>query len=199
MKKHSGFTLVELMITIAIVGILLMVGLPSLKSSMQGSQLIATSNELLSALHLARSEAIKRNARVSICSSSNGAACSVSADWKNGWIVFVDAVGPGDLVNTGEACVAEGEDCLLRIHAGFTDSKLTVSGVNTNNTAITSFTFTSRGLPKAAGGASQSGTFNICVLDEAGTNTIASRAVILSLAGRVRVSDNAGANTCPTI
>ena len=194
MKKYSGFTLVELMITLFIVGILLTVGVPSLKSFMQSNQLIAATNELISALHVARSEAIKSNSRVTICSSDDGATCSGDDDWTDGWIVFVDA--DGDLSGTGAVCTAPNTDCLLRIHDGFTDNQLTVSGEDANSADITSFTFTSRGMPKATTGATQSGIFSICSLDDGG-NTIGSRAVVLSLSGRVRVSDNAAVISCP--
>lgn len=194
MKKYSGFTLIELMITLIIVGILLAVGVPSLKSFMQGNQLIAASNELVSALHVARSEAIKLNSRVSICESSDGATCSNTGSWKNGWIVFVDA--NGDLANTGTPCAAVNNDCLLRIHDAFNDNQLTVAGLDANAAAINSFTFSSRGLPKAVNGSSQSGVFSVCSLDTAG-NTTGSRAVVLSLSGRVRISDNPAVISCP--
>ena len=194
MKKNSGFTLVELMITIAIVGILAVVGIPSLKTFMQGSQLIASTNELVSALHIARSEAIKQNSRVSICESSDGATCTTTGDWKNGWIVFVDATG--GLVSTGAACIATGTNCLLRVHGAFNDDLLSVSGVDDNTAAITSFTFTSRGLPKAPNGSSRSGVFSICSFDDS-NNVINSRAVVLSLAGRVRVSTDPTVISCP--
>lgn len=194
MKKYSGFTLVELMITLFIVGILVSVGVPSLKSFMQSNQLVAATNELISALHVARSEAIKTNSRVTICSSDDGATCSGDDDWTDGWIVFVDA--DGDLAGTGAVCTAPSTDCLLRIHDGFTDNQLTVSGIDANSADITSFTFSSRGLPKATTGAAQSGIYSICSLDGGG-GTIASRAVVLSLSGRVRVSDNAAVISCP--
>ncbi len=198
MKKHNGFTLIELMITLAIVGILLLVGLPSLKSTMQGNQLVAATNELLSALHVARSEAIKLNSRVSVCATAGTTTCAGS-DWSQGWVVFVDGAAPtpGDLVHTGAGCAALGTDCLLRIHDAFTDPLLTVSGIDPGGNAISSFTFTSRGLPKTVGGGSQSGNFSVCSLDNDG-NEVDSRAVVLSLSGRVRVSDNAAVITCPT-
>jgi type IV fimbrial biogenesis protein FimT len=78
MKKYSGFTLTELMITLAIVGILITVGVPSMQNFIQGNRLIAASNELLSALNIARSEAIKLNAQVSLCESNNGSTCSTT-------------------------------------------------------------------------------------------------------------------------
>ena len=194
MKKNSGFTLIELMITLFIVGILLAVGVPSLKTFMQSNMLVASTNELLSALHVARSEAIKLNTRVSICDSSNGTSCGLTGDWSNGWIVFVDA--GGNLSNIGAPCTAANTDCLLRVHDAIPDDQLSVSGVDANSAAITSFTFTARGMPKNTAGISESGTFSICSFD--GSNSvIGSRAVILSLSGRVRVSDNPAVISCP--
>jgi type IV fimbrial biogenesis protein FimT len=186
--KHTGFTLIELMITLAIVGILLTVGVPSLKTFMQGNQLIAASNELISALHVARSEAIKLNSRVSICESSDGIKCSNTGSWKNGWIVFVDFAGT--LTNNGSSCTGINTNCLLRVHDAINDPLLSMSGVDTNGNAVSSFTFTARGMPKDISGVSESGVFSICSFDSSNT-VIDSRAVVLSLSGRVRVSDSA--------
>jgi len=188
MTNNSGFTLTELMVTLAIVGIIAMVGGPSLKAFVQGSQLVSSSNELISALHVARSEAIKLNSRVTICESSNGTTCATSGNWANGWIVFVDADGMLD--GTGAPCMAAGTDCLLRIHESFNDSALTIKGDDNNGATISSFTFTSRGLPKASNGTARAGVFNVC-------SPSGSRAVVLGLSGRARVSDNAAVITCP--
>ena len=197
MKKYSGFTLIELLITLIIVSVLLIVGIPSLKSFMQGNQLVASTNELISAFHVARSEAIKLNNNVTICESSDGSTCTSpgTGNWEDGWIVFVD--GNSDQAGTQVACADgnTGTDCLLRSHAAFTDNQLTVSGLAAG-VAVASSTFNSRGLPRDAAGASQSGTFSLCSRDSSG-NTINSRAVVLSLSGRVRVSDNAAVISCP--
>ncbi|MCK4834370.1 MAG: GspH/FimT family pseudopilin [Gammaproteobacteria bacterium] len=198
MKKQTGFTLIELIVTLAIVGIVLTVGVPSLKTFLQGNRLIASSNELLSAFHLARSEAIKLNTRVTICESSDGTKCDTTGSWKEGWIVFVDF--DGNLAGTGARCSATGTDCLLRVHEGFDkDSQLIVAGLDDNNAAVSSFTFTSRGLPKLNDGTAKSGVFSLCTLDDivGAGKTIDSRAVVLSLSGRVRISDNAAVITCP--
>ncbi|MCW8942695.1 MAG: GspH/FimT family pseudopilin [Gammaproteobacteria bacterium] len=196
MKKYSGFTLVELMITLFIVGILVAVGVPSMRTFMQNNQLIATTNELVSAIHVARSEALKLNKRVTICVSDNGKSCISSEKWALGWIVFVDA--NDDRVGTGVKCSAAADvntDCLLRVHDAIDDPQLSVSGTYDSNSAdIEWFTFTSRGVPKDTS-AYQSGTFSICSFDSSNT-VINSRAVVLSLSGRVRVSDNA-AVSCP--
>jgi type IV fimbrial biogenesis protein FimT len=197
MKKYSGFTLIELMITLFIVGILLAVGVPSMRTFLQNNQLIATTNELVSSIHIARSEALKLNKKVTICVSADGKSCVSSEKWAQGWIVFVDA--NDDRVGTGVNCSAVADvntDCLLRVHQAVDDSLLSVSGTYDSNAAdIEWFTFTSRGVPKDKG-ASQSGVFSVCSFDTS-NSVINSRAVVLSLSGRVRVSDNAAVISCP--
>ena len=194
MKKYSGFTLVELMITLFIVGILLAVGVPSMKTFLQSNQLIASTNELISAFHVARSEAIKQNSRVTICESSDGKTCATTGSWREGWIVFVDA--DGDLGNTGGPCVAANTDCLLRIHDEISDPDFSLTGVDANSAAVNSITFTSRGLPKSTIGDAESATFSVCSYDSS-NNVLGSRAVVLGFSGRVRVSDNAAIISCP--
>jgi type IV fimbrial biogenesis protein FimT len=194
MKKYSGFTLMELMITLFIVGILLTVGVPSMKSFLQSNQLIASTNELISAFHVARSEAIKLNSRVTICESSNGKTCATTGSWREGWIVFVDA--NGDLANTGAPCAAVNTDCLLRIHDEIDNPDFSLTGVDANSAAVSSITFTSRGLPRSTVGDSESATFSVCSYDSS-NNVLGSRAVVLGFSGRVRVSDNAAIISCP--
>ena len=84
----------------------------------------------------------------------------------------------------------------LKVTIMVDDSQLSITGtLDSNSNDINWFTFTSRGLPKD-GSASSSGKFSVCSYDNS-NNVIGSRAVILSLAGRVRVSDNAAVINCP--
>ena len=90
-----GFTLIELMVVIAIIAIGLGIAAPSVRNLTLNAQMSAQANDLLADLALARSEAIKRNARVAICSSSTGLACTGGTAlrpgaWEVGRIVFVD-------------------------------------------------------------------------------------------------------------
>ena len=195
MKKNTGFTLLELMVAVLIIGILFSVAAPSFRAFIQGGQLISATNELLAAFHVARSEAIKLNSRVTICQSTDGKTCdSTTGDWTTGWIVFVDA--DGNLAGTGAACTAVNTDCLLRVHAKVEDDDLTIKGVNQDPAAVSSYTFTSRGLPKALNRTAQSGVFSLCSYDSAGV-FIGSRAVVLSLSGRVRTIEDSTLVTCP--
>ena len=199
MKKHtvtknSGFTLLELMITLSVVALLAAVGIPSVISFMQQNRVIASTNELISAFHVARTEAIKLNQRVTICESNDGKTCAADGSWRDGWIVFIDS--DGNLSGTGAACANNTSDCLLRIHEGYDDPMLTIEGVDDNAAVASAFTFTSRGLPKSVTGAERSGTFSVCMFDE-DDNVVASRAVVLGMSGRVRVSDNDAVIGCP--
>lgn len=86
--RAAGFTLIELMVTIAVMAILLGIAVPSFNNVTLGSQLASYANNLASSALLARSEAIKRNAPVTLCISSSGTACGTGA-WEQGWIVIV--------------------------------------------------------------------------------------------------------------
>lgn len=79
-----GFTLIEMMVTIAVLGILVAIALPGFRAFVIDSRMTAQANEFLAALTFARSEAIKRNASVTLSAKSG--------NWANGWVV-TDANG----------------------------------------------------------------------------------------------------------
>ncbi|MBK9440329.1 MAG: GspH/FimT family pseudopilin [Comamonadaceae bacterium] len=94
--QHAGFTLVELMVTLAIVVLLASLAVPGFQTMLVGRRLESAINTLASDFRFARVEAVKRTARVSICASSDGTSCTgLNSVWKNGWIVFVDDDGDG--------------------------------------------------------------------------------------------------------
>lgn len=94
-SRTLGFTLVELMITLAVLAILVGLATPSFRDFTRSNQVTAANNDLVTALNLARSEALRRSTGVTVCPSTDGAACGTAADWKSGWIVFEDAAGNG--------------------------------------------------------------------------------------------------------
>ena len=87
--QNFGFTLIELMVAIAVVAIVLTMGVPSFERVIERNQLTANINELVASLNYARSEAVRRNQRVSICHSDDGTTCSGS-NYDDGWIIFED-------------------------------------------------------------------------------------------------------------
>jgi len=88
--RPAGFTLPELLIVLAIVGVLLAAGMPSLRTYTQNQQLASAANAFLGALNLTRSEAIRRGSRVDLAPRDG-------VTWENGWVVFANKPGDGHL------------------------------------------------------------------------------------------------------
>lgn len=117
-SSTTGFTLVELIVTLAIAAILMTVAIPGFSNFVKDNRLVAGTNRLVTSLAYARSEAVKRGTAVSMCSSANGSACG--GTWKDGWIVFTDA---------GTAGTVDGSDTVLRVEDGpKADLAISVSG-----------------------------------------------------------------------
>lgn len=92
-----GFTLLELLVTLAVAAILVTVAVPSFRSFVQSSRATTHTNDLVTALNLGRSEATRRGRPIIVCSSTDGTTCSGATDWRTGWVVLV----PGnELVRT---------------------------------------------------------------------------------------------------
>lgn len=107
-KQHSrsrGFTLVELATTLAIAGVAVSVAIPSYIEFNQNNNLTTQINQFVSSINYARSEAIKRSARVVMCKSANGTSCNAGTNgWDQGWLIFVDA-DSDDTLDGGEAII----------------------------------------------------------------------------------------------
>lgn len=104
MNKFSGMTLIELMVALAVGVIILAIGVPSFMGMMSSNQAAGYSNDLVGAIRLARSEAVKRGSDVAICASNSDQTGCSGTDWNNGWIVFNDDDSGNDL-DAGETIV----------------------------------------------------------------------------------------------
>jgi len=88
-RPARGLTLIELMVAIVVLAVLIGIGVPSFRNASLGARLSAVANDLLASIQLARSEAIKRNATVKLCASTNGTSCAASTvGWEKGWIIL---------------------------------------------------------------------------------------------------------------
>lgn len=94
LKRNLGFTLLELVVTVAVASILLTVAIPSFKTSLTQNQGVTDANIMLTVLDVARSEAIKHNQTVTVCPSSTGSSCDAAgAPWAEGYWMYYTPTG----------------------------------------------------------------------------------------------------------
>ena len=173
-KRNNGFTLIELMIVIAIASVLLTIGVPAMTSMIRGNELKSSRSTVLNTLAYSRGESAARREQVIVCSSIDGLTCSGATDWSNGWIIFRD-------LNTDNALtIADcdpASECLLRVQDALPDqvafnSPGTFLGYTDIGTRVVDGLSSFRlcaGDAEAADDSSRSFTFNIT---DAGLNRI---------------------------
>ena len=88
-RSSAGVTLVELIIAIAVLAMLVALAVPNFNDATLSARLNGFANSLAGSAQIARGEAIKRNATIRLCASSDGATCN-AADWEDGWVVLTD-------------------------------------------------------------------------------------------------------------
>lgn len=168
-RVSRGFTLIELMVAIAVVSVLLAMALPSFQGTIRANRLATTTNAFIASIALARSEAIRSSRGAAVCSSANGTACG--GTWNDGWLVWTDVNGNA-AIDTGETVV--------RYVQGNAKLSLTASG------SATSIVFNGRG------GATSTPTFTLrptsCPAGQQLTNTLT-----MNASGQIKTSKSA----CP--
>jgi len=187
-RHAAGFTLVELMVTIVVLAILLAIGIPSFASLIASNRLTSATNELIASLQAARTEALRRNARVTVCPAApNANACSGA--WRDGWMAFVDQT-PGNAPAPESAA-----DILFR------GGPLPTGIVVVANAPLSSYvSFTADGMSKQLDGASLADILRVCSTSTALTNDRRVRDLDLIVSGRIILDPNPPSvpSTCPS-
>jgi len=108
--KAQGFSFIEIMVTLSIAAVMISLAVPNLKTLALNNRRTAQKNEFVLAMAYARSEAMKRGVRVSVCARATDTTCRTDVLWDNGWLVFVD--NNADCIVNG----ANPADQVLQIH-----------------------------------------------------------------------------------
>jgi type IV fimbrial biogenesis protein FimT len=140
MRRQRGFSVTELMITVAIVAILLSIGVPSYRYLANSYRMSAEVNGLLGDLQYARAEAIRQGQPVTTCVSSDSKTCTGGTAWAKGWIIFSD-LNNDQTVDAG--------DVVLRVQAAFPGA---TADTFTASNAVTAITYNREGFATTAAG-----------------------------------------------
>jgi len=165
MKRENGFSMIELMFVIALIGVVAAMVIPSFSQVIKRNRLTSQANDLIASINLARSEAIKRNLNVIICRSNNGTSCANNGGWEQGWLVFTD--------NNGNTNPDAGEELVVQ------------QALPGGSTLIPNANYTNRITYQARGYVSQQGAFVLCSSD---ADFTMGRAIIVSPTGRPRTT-----------
>jgi len=171
-------TLIELLMTLVVLALLLAIAVPSFRSAIAGNRLTSTTNDLVSALALARSEAVRRGNRITVCKSTNGTDCNTAGGWQQGWIVFTDGTRA-----TADATVDAGETVIARGQAA--PSPVVIGG---NAGAQNFVSFAADGTVRSMAGALQAGTLRVCYPNDALANARRARDIELLATGRLTLT-----------
>ncbi|MFO1412492.1 MAG: GspH/FimT family pseudopilin [Burkholderiales bacterium] len=166
--RPQGLTLLDLLVALAIGGLLVALGVPGYRAWIADLELRDRVEALVAGMNFARAEAIKRGQRVNLCPTRDGAHCADDGRWEAGWLLFADANHDGDRDDDEAIVRREGP-----AHAGIT--------VRGNRPVAHYVSYTAQGQARMANGALQMGTFTIC---RHGAHAVD---VILANGGRVRV------------
>ena len=188
--EQSGFTLIELIITLSILTILVTLAVPSFQNLIASSRISTTTNDFHASLAYARSEAIRRGQRVTVCVSTDGVQCALGGNWEQGWISFIDSTrvmgNPLATVDAGEV--------VLQV------SPAAATGILIQGQAPVSqyVSFSADGQSRTMAGGIQTGTIEICSTSTALSNDTRARDLALNASGLVILRTILGiTNTCP--
>jgi len=176
MSKNNGFTLIEMMIAVAIIAILMAIAVPSFQDFIRNNRISSEYNQMIATLQAARGEAIKRGTTITVCASTDGASCA-GTSWETGSIAFADI--------DEDASVDAGVDDVFNVRAASTSPRITIRSVQFGNGGF--MQFTSAGF--SAG--SDNGTFKIC---DTPVDNLRAKAINVAATGRISKAKDTGAD-----
>lgn len=179
-RSNRGFTLVELLVAIVILGIVLGFAVPSFQTMIMNNRITSQINEATSLISYARSEASKLpDVTITICPSTDGSSCANTGSWEGGWIVMRDADGNRTL---------DADDEIIRVFQGLGGGNtLRVSGLSSSGGTYIQFAGNGYPVPESMG-ASPVGTISICDSRGAGE----AKAIVVSVSGQTRLARDSG-------
>ena len=173
LTKQDGFTLLELLTTLAIAVIIVAWAVPSFRATVANNRIITQVNDIVTALNAARSESIKRGQTVTLCKSDDGSQCTNGSQWEDGWIVFSDQDSDG--------AVDAGDDEVVLVNQGLLGGN-TLRFLDNGGSAIN---FRSYGATGRLRNGSGSDVFTLC--DDRGAEY--ARTIHVNVAGRPRIAE----------
>jgi type IV fimbrial biogenesis protein FimT len=179
LRRNGGFSMIELMTVLVIAAIFTVVAIPTFQETIRSNRVATQANEMMTSFTLARSEAIRRNGRVSICAQDPSTSTpTCGTDWAGGVVVFADDDGDGTM---------DGGETIIRFYDAPSDW-ITISGTPADRDVIT---FNRRGLTTLAAGQS------LALLLSPDDECLAGRPLVrnfnLDATGRMRVNKS----NCP--
>ncbi|MGK0674474.1 MAG: GspH/FimT family pseudopilin [Halothiobacillaceae bacterium] len=188
----AGFTLLELMVSLAVLGILLGIVVPSFMSTMANTRLTTAANELLAAIQYTRAEAIRRNVRVTLCKARHTSdQCEPATSWSNGWMSFTDpTTQTPPQVEAGSPILARG--------GGHFAPDIVITGQSNGATALY-VSFTPDGASKLMDGGLLNGKIRVCSTSRSLKDNERARDIVINGTGRAAIERPTGIPpTCPS-
>lgn len=189
-SRHSlpagrrGFSLIEVMVAVALVAVLLSIAIPAFSSMLARNQLVAATNGARGALLAARQAAVMQGRPVSICAGTPDSGCT--GDWAGGeWVVFADANHDGE-IDAGERVVRHG-----RVPALGDTVRL-----DANGPLRTALVYVPLGHAERVSGAFGAGRLRVCAEADLAPNA---RELVISASGRVRLQSVDLDGACPDL
>ena len=177
-KNNHGFTLIELVVTMAVVSIVLLTGIPALNQMTSSNRFVTQINSISGSLALARSESIKQSNSITLCGSTDGAACD-TPNWELGWIIFSDV--------NNNATLDSATDTMLKIVDKFSGgSTLRLSRSDSTSVIRYKSDGSLRDIDSSITSINNRGTFTLCPSDGTATEKKAkAKAININTIGRV--------------